>query len=239
MTRQARSSAVIMGFDTHMILETVPVLPSTRQNAHQAINRTPRHYAEALRTGCPPYPTRRPGQQDPCHSVILLTEPGPVVHPPRFPMILTRTTASRPGRCAVNAAKLRAGGGCRAGWARRVECVGAVASAGEEAEFGPFAELGVHVARFDSQELSEFAAAPVSRGLAGDDLGDALPPGWWLVWARCPGGVAGAAGSSAGQGRGVHGDVDRGDGGGGGVCRVMSIAVMAAGSRGRVSSFSW
>ena len=37
-----------MGFDTHMILETVPVLPSTRQNAHQAINRTPRHYAEAL-----------------------------------------------------------------------------------------------------------------------------------------------------------------------------------------------
>jgi hypothetical protein len=27
MTRQARSSAVIMGFDTHMILKTVPVLP--------------------------------------------------------------------------------------------------------------------------------------------------------------------------------------------------------------------
>lgn len=25
MTKQARSSAVIMGFDTHMILETVPV----------------------------------------------------------------------------------------------------------------------------------------------------------------------------------------------------------------------
>ncbi|MGC1285239.1 MAG: hypothetical protein WA895_20040 [Streptosporangiaceae bacterium] len=37
-----------MGFDTHMILETVPVLPSTRQNAHQAINPTSRHYAEAL-----------------------------------------------------------------------------------------------------------------------------------------------------------------------------------------------
>src|ERR1039457_787531 len=48
MTRQARSSAVIMGLDTHMILETVPVLLSTRQNAHPAINRTSRHYAGAL-----------------------------------------------------------------------------------------------------------------------------------------------------------------------------------------------
>jgi hypothetical protein len=37
-----------MGFDTHMILETVPVLPSTRQNAHQVINPTSRHYAEAV-----------------------------------------------------------------------------------------------------------------------------------------------------------------------------------------------
>jgi hypothetical protein len=37
-----------MGFDTHMILETVPVLPSTRQNAHQVINPTSRHYAGAL-----------------------------------------------------------------------------------------------------------------------------------------------------------------------------------------------
>jgi hypothetical protein len=31
-----------------MILETVPVLPSTRQNAHQVINPTSRHYAGAL-----------------------------------------------------------------------------------------------------------------------------------------------------------------------------------------------
>jgi queuine/archaeosine tRNA-ribosyltransferase len=45
-----------MGFDTHMILETVPVLPSTRQNAHQAINRTPRHYAEALAADHPVMP---------------------------------------------------------------------------------------------------------------------------------------------------------------------------------------
>jgi hypothetical protein len=40
-----------MGFDTHMILETVPVLPSTRQNAHQTINPTSRHYAEAVGQG--------------------------------------------------------------------------------------------------------------------------------------------------------------------------------------------
>jgi len=43
-----RPAAVIMGFDTHMILETVPILPSTRQNAHQIIDPTSRHYAEAL-----------------------------------------------------------------------------------------------------------------------------------------------------------------------------------------------
>jgi hypothetical protein len=48
MTRQARSSAAIMGFDTHMILGTVPAPPPIRQNAHQAINRTSRHYAGAL-----------------------------------------------------------------------------------------------------------------------------------------------------------------------------------------------
>ena len=48
MTRQARSSAVIMGFDTHMILEAVPVLLPKRQNVHQVINRTSRHYAGAL-----------------------------------------------------------------------------------------------------------------------------------------------------------------------------------------------
>jgi hypothetical protein len=39
-----------MGFDTHMILETVPALPSTRQNAHQVINPTSRHYAGTLPT---------------------------------------------------------------------------------------------------------------------------------------------------------------------------------------------
>ncbi len=56
-----------MGFDTHMILETVPVLPSTRQNAHQAINPTSRHYAEALgkglTTGCGLAPARGKGME--------------------------------------------------------------------------------------------------------------------------------------------------------------------------------
>src|SRR5215468_5605782 len=48
MARQARPSAKINGFDTHMILEAVPAQPSERSNGHQAINQTSRHYAEAL-----------------------------------------------------------------------------------------------------------------------------------------------------------------------------------------------
>jgi hypothetical protein len=50
MTQQARPSAKINGFDTHMILEAVPARPSERPNGHQAINRTSRHYAGALTT---------------------------------------------------------------------------------------------------------------------------------------------------------------------------------------------
>jgi hypothetical protein len=42
MTRQARYSAVIMGFDTHMILETVPVLPA---NARTCIRSSTGHHA--------------------------------------------------------------------------------------------------------------------------------------------------------------------------------------------------
>jgi len=48
MTRQARPSAKTIGFDTHMILEAVPARPPEHRNGHQAINRTSRHYAEAL-----------------------------------------------------------------------------------------------------------------------------------------------------------------------------------------------
>jgi hypothetical protein len=48
MTQQARSSAAIMGFDTHMILETVPALPPEHRKGHNAIKRTPRHYAGTL-----------------------------------------------------------------------------------------------------------------------------------------------------------------------------------------------
>ena len=48
MSGQARSSVTIMGLDTHMILETVPVPCSPRRTAHHCINRSSRHYAEAL-----------------------------------------------------------------------------------------------------------------------------------------------------------------------------------------------
>jgi hypothetical protein len=48
MTPQARPSAKINGFDTHMILEAVPAQPSERPNGHQVINQTSHHYAEAL-----------------------------------------------------------------------------------------------------------------------------------------------------------------------------------------------
>src|SRR5260370_27721087 len=74
------------------------------------------------------------------------------------------------------AAKLRVGRICRgrAFW-RRVELVGAEAGAGEEAQACPFAELGEHVAGFDAEEDGEFVAAPVTRGMAGDDRSDPLP----------------------------------------------------------------
>ena len=48
MSGQERSSVTIMGLDTHMILETVPVPRSPRRTAHHCINRSSRHYAEAL-----------------------------------------------------------------------------------------------------------------------------------------------------------------------------------------------
>jgi hypothetical protein len=63
-----------MGFDTHMILETVPVLPSTRQNAHQAINPTSRHYAEALHGAHAVVVSHQVGVAAswlPCHDPIL------------------------------------------------------------------------------------------------------------------------------------------------------------------------
>ena len=37
-----------MGFDTHMILETVPVLHAQRRTGQDGIHRTSRHYAGAL-----------------------------------------------------------------------------------------------------------------------------------------------------------------------------------------------
>ena len=48
MTRQARLSAAIMGFDTHMILEAVPAPHSNDRTVTRASNQTSRHYAGAL-----------------------------------------------------------------------------------------------------------------------------------------------------------------------------------------------
>jgi hypothetical protein len=48
MTRQARPSAKINGFDTHMILEAVPARYSKHKNGHHDSNRTSGHYAETL-----------------------------------------------------------------------------------------------------------------------------------------------------------------------------------------------
>src|SRR6267142_2811320 len=79
-------------------------------------------------------------------------------------------------RC--KAAKLRIGRvcqGCLIRW--RVEAVGAEAGAGEEPQPCPLAELGEHVPGLDAEEDGQVVAAPVARGLAGDDGGDPLLAG--------------------------------------------------------------
>src|ERR1022692_2821570 len=95
---------------------------------------------------------------------------------------------------ALNAAKLRVWRGCRGCRAGRcAECVGAESGAGEEAEAGPFSELGEHVAGLDVELQGEFVAVPWPRGLAGHDGGDELPRGGWRGCSgcgrvrRCPG----------------------------------------------------
>ena len=48
MAGQARSSSVITGPGTQMILEAVPVLLLTRRNGDEGINRTSRDYAGSV-----------------------------------------------------------------------------------------------------------------------------------------------------------------------------------------------
>src|SRR5215467_447659 len=48
MTPQARPSAKIIGFDTHMILEAVPARHSNTRTGIRSSIGTSRHYAEAL-----------------------------------------------------------------------------------------------------------------------------------------------------------------------------------------------
>jgi hypothetical protein len=69
---------MIMGFDTHMILEAYLYCFLTRRNGHQAINPTSRHYAEALghsqRNNARPMPFPSPEQwpqNGPCAPVML------------------------------------------------------------------------------------------------------------------------------------------------------------------------
>src|SRR5499433_2741785 len=80
----------------------------------------------------------------------------------------------------IKAAKLGVWRGCRGciGW-RCVERIGGEASAGDEAELGPLAELGVQVAGGDLEAFGEFAAAPVAVGFGGHEGGDALAAGGW------------------------------------------------------------
>jgi hypothetical protein len=61
--------------------------------------------------------------------------------------------------------ELRACRGCdRPGWLG--ECVPALPGLGEEAQAGPFGELGEHVAGLDAEQGCEVASGPVASGLA-------------------------------------------------------------------------
>jgi uncharacterized protein DUF6788 len=48
---------------------------------------------------------------------------------------------------------------------------------GEEAQAGPFGELGEHVAGLDAEHVREVASGPVASGLAGHDVGDLVSSG--------------------------------------------------------------
>ena len=58
-----------------------------------------------------------------------------------------------------------------------MEGVPALPGLGEEAQAGPFGELGEHVARLDVEHGREVASCPVASGLAGHDAGDLVPSG--------------------------------------------------------------
>ena len=90
----------------------------------------------------------------------------------------------------------------------RVEPVSARAGVGEEAEQGPFAELGGQGAGVDVEHSGEFWRRPVARGVAGDDGGDLLAAGGWPGWPGVFGRVVDAAGAWV-QRRGDDGDLVR------------------------------
>jgi hypothetical protein len=150
---------------------------------------------------------------------------------PMISVVLPVIRRSRAGRSRSKAAKLRVLRGCRGGALRRhVELVGSGAGAGEEAQASPFAELGEHVPGFDVQQDGEFMAAPVARGLAGDDRGDPFPAGGRPGQAGWHGPVAAGPAGLKVHGRGADGDVDRGDGGGAGRAAVVAVEVPGGGA---------
>ena len=107
-------------------------------------------------------------------------------------------------------------GGPAGGWG--VEGVGAFAGALDEAQPGPFRELGQQVVLGDLQLLREFEAVPVVSGFAEQDRGDPVAAGHraWPGWPDQCGRPVPERWAAPGQRRrverrGAHQDVDRGD----------------------------
>src|SRR5262249_12198982 len=127
--------------------------------------------------------------------------------------------AGSPDVNAVMAARgLRSGSVSRAG-----RGVPAGAGLGEEAQAGPFGELGEHVAGLDAERGREVLSCPVASGLAGHDAGDLVSsgvgrgPGGWSLRPR---------GSAAGRSEG-------------GAKMVTSTRVIPGGSSGRSWTRRW
>ncbi len=111
------------------------------------------------------------------------------------------------------------------GWTVRKAQGHLKAGAGEEAEQGPFAELGEHGAGFDVCSSGEFVAAPVAWWLAGDDGGDQLAAGRPAAGRQGGGPAVGTA--LAGGARVVEGGVQMVT-----LISVMVVTVWGGGRRG-------
>src|SRR6266568_3330712 len=131
------------------------------------------------------------------------------------------------GRGPNNAASLSAVSGCQLvtiSWELRAcrgcnrpgrlgDGIPALPGLGEEAQAGPFGELGEHVAGLDAKQGREVASGPVASGLAGHDAGDLFSSGVGPGRAGAGRLLLAAAGKSGGpvRGRGGDGDLHPGD----------------------------